>query len=63
MREKDERAMDIHTARVLLREASARRHAPAFHARLLQWAANARRRASIPQLVEQPDLFARKETA
>ena len=31
-----------HYIRVLLREAGARRHTPAFHATLMSWVANAR---------------------
>lgn len=38
---------DKHLARVYLAQARARRHQPAFHATLLQWAANARRRAML----------------
>jgi hypothetical protein len=41
-----DRAAAIHCARVFLTEARRRRHDTAFHAILLQWAANARRRAA-----------------
>jgi hypothetical protein len=37
---------NVFTAQVLLREARARRHQRSFHATLLEWAANARRRAA-----------------
>lgn len=40
------RDQDVFTARVLLREARARRHQRRSHATLLEWAANARRRAA-----------------
>lgn len=53
-----DRDIEIHTARVLLREAMARRSSPSFHATLLLWAGNARRRAmACIEPVEQPDLF------
>lgn len=53
-----DREVDIHTARVLLNEARARRRSPSFHARLLAWAANARRRAAaVPRELKQADLF------
>lgn len=39
-----ERDMALYSAQVYLREARARRHQVAFHATLLQWAANTRRR-------------------
>lgn len=54
-------AQAIHTARVLLNEARARRNGcggDAFYWRLLAWAANARRRAATP--CEPPS--ARRET-
>lgn len=41
-----ERASHIHSARVYLAQARVRRQQHAFHAVLLQWAANARRRAA-----------------
>ncbi len=40
-----ERDLNVHTARVYLREAQARRQYRGWHATLLGWAANARRRA------------------
>ena len=50
-----------HYIRVLLREARARRHTPAFHATLMSWAANAR--ADLARVAcERPaqgDLFGR----
>jgi hypothetical protein len=53
-----DREADIHTARVLLNEARARRRSPSFHATLLEWAANARRRAAaVPRELKQADLF------
>ena len=54
------RDQNIYTARVLLREAMARRGSPDFHATLLEWAGNARRRAQAakPEAV-QADLFDR----
>lgn len=42
-----ERSSAIHCARVYLTEARRRRQDPSFHATLLQWAANARRRAAL----------------
>lgn len=39
-------AVEIHSAKVMLTEASNRRATPVMHATLLQWAGNARRRAS-----------------
>ena len=48
---------DIHQARVYLAQARVRRHQPDFHATLLQWAANARRRA-MAQRNSQTELFA-----
>lgn len=45
-----------HYARVLLREAKARRGA-SFGRDLLQWAAKARRQAMAKELPAQPDLF------
>ena len=36
----------LHCARVYIAEARRRRHTPSFHATLLRWAANMRRRAS-----------------
>ena len=56
----DERASHIHTARVLIQEARNRRaRSPAFADTLLQWAANARRRAMAcrPGPPAQADLF------
>lgn len=50
-----------HYIRVLLREAGARRHSPAFHATLMSWVANARAdlaRVSAAKPV-QGDLFGR----
>jgi hypothetical protein len=41
-----DREIATYTARVYLREATSRRHDRAFHATLLQWAANARKRAA-----------------
>lgn len=38
-----------HAARAYLAEAKNRRHMPAFHAMLLLWAANARRRSMPAQ--------------
>lgn len=38
-----------HAARAYLAEAANRRHQPAFHALLLKWAANARRRSMPAQ--------------
>lgn len=38
-------AVEIHSAKVMLTEASNRRATPVMHATLLQWAGNARRRA------------------
>jgi len=53
-----DRDIEIHTARVLLREAMARRSSPSFHATLLLWAGNARRRAMhCVTESKQPDLF------
>lgn len=53
-----DREIDIYTARVLLNEARARRHLSSFHATLLEWAANARRRAAaVPRELKQADLF------
>lgn len=46
-----EREMALHQARVFLREARARRSTP-FAAVLLQWAANARRRARDARAAE-----------
>lgn len=46
MKVRDSRDQHIFTAGVLLREARARRHQRAFHAVLLLWAGNARRRAA-----------------
>jgi len=46
-----EREMALYQARVFLREARARRSTP-FAAVLLQWAANARRRANTARAVE-----------
>ncbi len=40
------RSQHIHSARVYLAQARVRRHQHAFHATLLCWAANARRRAA-----------------
>lgn len=52
-----EREINLHCAKVYLREARVRRHRdPAFSATLLMWAANARRRAAASTPV-QPDLF------
>lgn len=49
-----EREINLHCARVYLREATARRErSPAFSATLLQWAANARRRAA--EASDKPD--------
>lgn len=55
-----EQAFRIHYAKVLLREASARRHSfGGFHAILLAGAARARREAAAVDLApEQPDMFA-----
>lgn len=53
-----DREVDIHTARVLLNEARSRRRSPSFHATLMEWAANARRRAAVtPRELKQADLF------
>lgn len=53
-----DREVNIHTARVLLNEARARRRSHSFHATLLEWAANARRRAAaVPRELKQADLF------
>ena len=41
----DRMRFDLHCARVYLAEARRRRNQPAFHAVLLEWAANCRRRA------------------
>lgn len=51
-----ERADLLHCARVYLAEARRRRHTPSFHATLLRWAANMRRRAGAAAM--QRDLFA-----
>lgn len=54
----NDREMEFHTARVLLNEARARRRSPGFHATLLEWAANARKRAAaVPRELKQADLF------
>lgn len=42
----EQREFLIYYAKVLLREARARRHQTAFHASLIGWAAKARREAS-----------------
>lgn len=52
--QKAERNSNIHTARVYLREAAARRTFHGMHANLLAWAGNARRRAMAAMVVEQP---------
>jgi hypothetical protein len=49
-----DRATCLLAARVYLNEAARRRHQHAFHAQLLRWAANCRRRA---QKGYQADLF------
>lgn len=57
-----DREINIFTARVLLREAALRREKqPGFSATLLQWAANARRRAAEAKEPAPPqgDLFGR----
>lgn len=51
-----ERDYQIYYARVMLREARARRRFHAQHARLLDWAATARGLAA--RIMRQPDLFA-----
>ncbi len=51
-----DREINLHTARVLLGEAKARRAAGRSHAVLLQWAANARKRAAA-DIPPQADLF------
>lgn len=53
------RDFELYQARVLIREARARRKSsPAFSATLLEWAANARRRAmAIDVRPAQADLF------
>ena len=48
---------DIHQARVYLAQARVRRHQPEFHATLLQWAANARTRATTSRAAQRK-LFA-----
>jgi hypothetical protein len=54
-----ERDVNLHTARVYLAEARARRASPRSHAIFLTWAGNARRRAMTakPPTPSQPDLF------
>ncbi len=53
----EQRDFEIYYARVLMREARARRGTP-FAADLTAWAANARRRASAINISPaQPDLF------
>lgn len=56
----EERAINLHCARVYLREAQARRTSnPRFAATLLTWAGNARRRAAaIDVKPSQGELFA-----
>lgn len=44
---------EIHMARVFIAQARSRRHQSAFHATLLQWAANARKRAMQAMKTEQ----------
>ncbi|WEK42937.1 MAG: hypothetical protein P0Y64_16590 [Candidatus Sphingomonas colombiensis] len=54
----EQRDFEIYYARVLMREARARRRARSFSAALLEWAGNARRRAlAINISPAQPDLF------
>ena len=54
-----ERQLEVHAARVYLAEATRRRGQP-FSFTLLQWAANARKRAAaIPIKPRQGDLFGR----
>jgi hypothetical protein len=50
------RAANIHQARVYLAQARVRRHQPGFHAVLLAWVADARRRASFFS-ISQRELF------
>lgn len=50
---------DAYMARVMLTEASRRRGQPDFHAVLLEWAANARKRQQVePKPPWQRELFA-----
>lgn len=42
-----DKAVEVHSARVMLTEAQNRRASPVMHATLLQWAGNARKRALI----------------
>lgn len=49
------REMHIHMARVLLAQARVSRRHPAWHATLLRWAADRRRRAA--QCTRQGELF------
>ena len=51
-----ERESNLYSARVFLAEAQ-RRRGTAFSWTLLQWAANARRRAAACREEKQPDLF------
>lgn len=54
------REMLIHIAKVHIAEAKRRRHQRGFHATLLKWAANARRRAHNARFENLP-LFAAAE--
>ncbi len=51
-----DRETAMYCARVYLAEARRRRHTPSFHATLLRWAANARRRGA--EATRQRELFA-----
>lgn len=42
-----DKAVEVHSARVMLTEAQNRRASPVMHATLLRWAGNARRRAAL----------------
>jgi hypothetical protein len=53
-----QRELHIHMARIHLFHARVSRHHPAWHATLLRWAAERRRRATQkPEMHEQLDLF------
>lgn len=53
----EERALQIHMARVSINEAKNRRGSPGFHCWMLDMAARARLKAAAIRVTVQPDLF------